>query len=305
MGFVCGHYRWLPGLALLSLPACLYYPRPMGALDYTSNPYSSALAAPVPLPSQPPPSIAVKPSVSSKPVAEKPPIQQLKYEEAQPSWMPPAVHLQTVEPIDFPPAKVDATPPPPLADRARIIERKALDPNAGLTPLALRLCDGSLLRADPQDVAVAVEQINVLLAPIRARAALEIPKLCFCRPVSTPARFGTFERLEENHRFKAGETVAIYMELRNFSCTPQDADFGTHVVSSVEIHDAEGKVVFRFDSDRAETSLSPRQDYFHIGRFTLPTLPAGAYTLWLKATDVPTGRVARRSLDFRLASNKS
>jgi hypothetical protein len=277
----------------------------MGALDYTSNPYSSALAAPVPLPSQPPPSIAVKPSVSSKPVAEKPPIQQLKYEDAQPSWMPPAVHLQTVEPIDFPPAKVDATPPPPLADRARIIERKALDPNAGLTPLALRLCDGSLLRADPQDVAVAVEQINVLLAPIRARAALEIPKLCFCRPVSTPARFGTFERLEENHRFKAGETVAIYMELRNFSCTPQDADFGTHVVSSVEIHDAEGKVVFRFDSDRAETSLSPRQDYCHIGRFTLPTLPAGAYTLWLKATDVPTGRVARRSLDFRLASNKS
>ena len=60
--------------------------------------------------------------------------------------------------------------------------------------------------------------------------------------------------------------------------------------------DAEGKIVFRFDSpDRADSSLSPRQDYCHVGRFTMPVLPAGAYTLWLKATDVPTGRTARAS----------
>jgi hypothetical protein len=304
MGFVCGNYRWLAGLALLSLPACLYYPRPMDASDYSTNPYSSALAPPVPMP----PRTAT--AVVAKPQTEAPPIRQIKYETKQPGWTPPAVSpavvLQTVEPIDAPLPKVDATAAPPLAaERARIIERKPVDMSSGLAPLAMRLTDGSLMRADPQDVAAAVEQINVLLMPLRARAALEIPKLCFCRPVSTPARFGTFERLEENHLFKAGETVAVYMELRNFSCTPQQGDFATHVVSSVEIHDADGKVVFRFDSDRADASLSPRQDYCHVGRFTLPALPAGAYTLWLKATDVPTGRVARRSLDFRLASNKS
>ena len=74
---------------------------------------------------------------------------------------------------------------------------------------------------------------------------------------------------------------------------------------TVEIRNSDGEIVFRFDSpNRADSSLSPRQDYCHFGRFTLPNLPPGAYTLWLKATDVPTGRSARRSLDFRVGSPK-
>src|SRR5205807_2071590 len=119
--------------------------------------------------------------------------------------------------------------------------------------------------------------------PLRARAALEIPKLCFCRPVAAPARFGAYELLEENHLFRPGETVAVYLELRNFACEPHGGDYRTHVRTTVEVRDERGGVVFRFDADRADPSLSPRRDYCHVGRFALPPLPAGAYTLWLKA----------------------
>jgi hypothetical protein len=294
-------YRLLAGLALLPLPACQSFPRPTDAA-FTPNPYLS----------EPPErSVAVNRAPIPLKDADAPPITQTKLDEPPSApWSPPtfapAVQLQSVEPIDPPIAAVtepvkniELRPTPPAIERTAASER----PTA-VVSLAMRLSDGSLLRADPQDVAAAVEQVNTLLAPLRTRAALEIPKLCFCRPIAAPARFGAYERLDENHRFRPGEMVAVYMELRNFSCTPIDGDFATHVVSTVEIHDAEGKIVFRFDSDRADSSLSPRQDYCHVGRFTLPVLPAGAYTLWLKATDVPTGRTARRSLDFRLSSTK-
>ena len=40
--------------------------------------------------------------------------------------------------------------------------------------------------------------------------------------------------------------------------------------------------------------------------FRVPdTLPAGAYALWVKVTDVPTGRTAQRSTDFRVAAGRA
>jgi len=298
----CHCYRLLAGLAFVPLPACQSFPRPADA-TFSPDPYAEARSVE-----------ANRPSLPLK-AADPPPITQTKHDEPSAPWSPPsfvpasvpAVQLQTVEPID-PPIAAVTEPVKNIELRPTLtpIERTASPERpSAIVSLAMKLSDGSLLRADPQDVAAAVEQVNTLLAPLRTRAALEIPKLCFCRPIAAPARFGAYERLDENHRFRPGEMVAVYMELRNFSCTPKDGDFATHVVSTVEIHDADGKIVFRFDSpDRADSSLSPRQDYCHVGRFTLPVLPAGAYTLCLKATDVPTGRTARRSLDFRLASTK-
>jgi hypothetical protein len=100
--------------------------------------------------------------------------------------------------------------------------------------------------------------------------------------------------------------VGLYAEVRNFACAPHGSDYRTRVQTSIEVHDDRGEVVWRFDPPaRTDTSLSPRQDYCHVGRFALPgRLPSGAYTLWLKVTDVPTGRTARRSLDFRVTTVK-
>jgi hypothetical protein len=78
------------------------------------------------------------------------------------------------------------------------------------------------------------------------------------------------------------------------------------VQTAIEVHNDRGETVWRSDPPpRSEPTLSPRQDYCHVGRFALPAnTPPGAYTLWLKVTDVPTGRTARRPLDFRVTTVK-
>jgi hypothetical protein len=301
MEFWLNRCRWLVGLATLPLSACIYIPRPVSVMPSTANPHNVSTESK---------SVAAKkaPAIANRPV-ETPAFALVGHSSSSPVPLPkpqtypaPYVQLQTVEPFDEPPISplqpVESprpVPPPALESR---------EPPNPMMVLATRLCDGSLLQSDPQDIAAAVEQLNTLMAPLRARAALEIPKLCFCRPIAAPARFGTFEKLDENHRFRPGETVGVYMELRNFSSTPQGGNYAVCVQSTIEIHDSQGQVVFRFDADRTDSSLSPRQDYCNVSRFTLPALPSGAYTLWLKTTDTPTGRSARRSLDFRVASTK-
>ncbi|HEX4588360.1 MAG TPA: hypothetical protein VH120_00400 [Gemmataceae bacterium] len=175
-----------------------------------------------------------------------------------------------------------------------------------LLPLAVRLGDGALKSADPQDLAAVVADVQALVGPLRERAALEVPKLCFCRPKATPAQFGRYEQIEENHRFRPGEVVGLYVEVRNIICAPNGADYRTQVAMSMEVHNEQGETVWRSDPPaRPDRSLSPRQDYCHVGWFKVPSdLPAGAFTLSLKVTDVPTGRTARRSLDFRVTTVK-
>jgi hypothetical protein len=175
-----------------------------------------------------------------------------------------------------------------------------------LLPLAVRLGDGALKSADPQDLAAVVADVQAVVGPLRERAALVVPKLCFCRPVAAPPRFGKYDLLEENHLFRPGEVVGLYFEVRNFTSAPHGIDYRTQVQTAVEIHDDRGETVWRCDPPpRSEPTLSPQQDYCHVGRFALPAaMPAGAYTLWLKVTDVPTGRTTRRALDFRVTTVK-
>jgi hypothetical protein len=192
--------------------------------------------------------------------------------------------------------------PEQAAQHLKTCDPTSRDLLACLLPLAVRLGEGDLSRADPQDLATLLEQVQGLLAPLRERAALEIPKLCFCRPVATPGKSGVYELLEENHLFRAGEVVALYMEVRNFTCAARGGDFRTHIATAVEIHDERGQMVYHFNIDKADPSLSPRHDFSNGVRFGLPALPAGSYTLTMRVTDVPTGRTARRSLDFRVTT---
>lgn len=186
--------------------------------------------------------------------------------------------------------------------RLQELDQPSRDMMVALMPIVGRLSNGTLKATDPQDLSALVAQIQKFIEPLRERAALEVPKLCFCKPLVAPARYGVYDRIEENHLFRAGEVVGLYVEVRNFTCAPHGKDYRVHVQTEIEVHDEKGEVVWRFDSPaRTDPSLSPRQDYCHVGRFSLPgNMPAGAYTLWLKVTDVPTGRTARRALDFRV-----
>lgn len=186
--------------------------------------------------------------------------------------------------------------------RLQELEQPDRDLIVALMPIMVRLSDGTLKSTDPKDLSGLLAQVQKLVEPLRERAALEVPKLCFCKPLVAPARYGVYDALDENHRFRAGEVVGLYLEVGNFACTPHGGDYRIHVQTEIEVHDERGQVVWRFDPPaRTDPSLSPRQDYCYVGRFALPgNMPAGAYTLWLKVTDVPTGRTARRALDFRV-----
>jgi hypothetical protein len=178
-----------------------------------------------------------------------------------------------------------------------------------LLPLAARLGDGTLADADPNDLAGFVEQVQDLLKPLRTKASLRLDKLCLCRPVQKAARYGLYEPLEENHGFRAGETVEVYLEPRNFACEPRDGgtSYRTHLAVSLELRDARGGLAWRKDfGPVADVSRTPRLDYFVVHGFRVPdTLPTGAYALWVKVTDVPTGRTAQRSTDFRVAAGRA
>ncbi|HTK77282.1 MAG TPA: hypothetical protein VL371_18605 [Gemmataceae bacterium] len=182
-----------------------------------------------------------------------------------------------------------------------------LDPGSrdmlkALLPLAARLGAADGKPATAEEVTATVAQLEAAAAALRPNAALRIARLCYCRPVQAPTRFGVYQPLEGRHAFRPGEVVAVYVEMRNFTCEPKGDIYQSHLGSKVEVLDAAGHVAHRFDFDAADASLSPRQDYCHVGRFLLPRLPAGDYILRLTVTDRPTKREAQSSLDLRVAA---
>lgn len=177
-----------------------------------------------------------------------------------------------------------------------------------LLPLIVRLSECNLERANPQDVAVVVEELNGLAAPMRSRAALAVEAMCFCKRIET---FGVYEPLPSDYRFRPRDLVQIYVELKNFTSRKRKNDAGEtrHVIdlaSSVEICDYAGKRVYAtaFERPRPDESRAPRQDYFDSYRFCVPDIAPGAYTLWIEVEDRGTRppRKARRSLDFRVTN---
>lgn len=169
-----------------------------------------------------------------------------------------------------------------------------------LLPLAVKL--GENVASDPTEVAEMVDQLQQVVATLRTKAALRIDKLCYCRAPAKPMRTGVYQPLPDDHTYRAGETVELYMELRNFSCEAKEAEYRTHVMTVIEIRDDRGEVVARyeFERDRPDVGQAPRQDYFHICRFPVQGLAAGQYTLTAQVTDVPSGKSAKKSLPLRI-----
>ncbi len=305
------------GLALAALAGCI---------NVTTGPRATPLTVPVQaerVASSAKSRAIMQPAYATKPVdavnALKP-YRVAPLPEAAPKVVPAGLVFATesAPPAELPDiVQVSGQVDPPLVEALRAFAAKQPEqanlflirfdkPNqellAALLPLAVRIGDGSLRNADPDELAAVVDKLAALAAALRDRAALQVPKMCFCRPLPAPARFGSYELLGDNPTFRPGEMVAVYLELRNFSCQPNHGDYQTQVGVSVEVLDADGRVALRFDKSQTDPSLSPRLDYSNVVRFTLPELPPGTYALALKASDVPTGRTARRRLEFRVTA---
>jgi hypothetical protein len=182
--------------------------------------------------------------------------------------------------------------------------------------LAARLGERDRGRTESQEAAAAVDQLETLLRELRPRAALVLDKLCFCRPRSVD-NFGIYEPLEDGHAFRAetsglpGERVQVYAEVRNFSSRPAGESFETVLRGQLTVYDGRHDVVTFKLKPCTDRSRTPRQDFFVNFAFYTPRLPPGSYTLWVQVEDVTpaadgsrrSARVARRSLDFRVAGD--
>jgi hypothetical protein len=171
-------------------------------------------------------------------------------------------------------------------------------------PLAAKLGDQSLPAANPAEVAEMVDQLQQVVGSLRSKATLQIAKLSYCRLPAKPARYGVYQPLPDDHTYRIGETVELYMELRNFSCEAKEAEYRTHLSTVIEIRNERNELVERheFERDRPEVGQAPKQDYFHICRFPVRGFPAGTYTMTVIVTDVPTGKSATRTLPLRVES---
>lgn len=181
----------------------------------------------------------------------------------------------------------------------------------GLLPLTARAGEGDLEKASPEQMAVLLDQVDSLEAPLRTRAPLAIDKICFCRRIEA---FGVYDQLPDEPTFQPGDWALVYVELRNFSCERHEAaagivSYGTRLVSAAEIRDYRGSKVWPSGAERLlfrrkgpEESRTPWHDYFDNCSLRVPELPPGRYTLWIEIEDVPTKRSVKRSLDFRVSS---
>jgi hypothetical protein len=168
----------------------------------------------------------------------------------------------------------------------------------GLLPLAARLTEKDLVKANAEELAHVVNQLDSLLVPLRARATLTLDKMCFCRRIE---KYGVYDPLPEGHWFHMGEPVQVYVELQNVSSRVEGDTYVSQLASSVEIHDPDNRIVWHQgfgDRDRRDVSHTLRHDYFNNYRFCVPEIPPGQYTLWIRVDDVQTGRHAQRWLDF-------
>ncbi len=181
-----------------------------------------------------------------------------------------------------------------------------------LLPLAVRLTEGTVDDAKPQELAALIDQLHSLSLPLRKRAPLRIAKMCFCREIQ---RFGRYEPLREDEALfqagcegRPGDQVQVYVEVRNFTSEQQGPYNVTKLASNLEVRNYEGKAVWSYAfPDEPDTSRTPRQDYFINYRFHVPAeLAPGPYTLWITVQDVltnPPRPPTRRSLDFRVTAN--
>lgn len=177
---------------------------------------------------------------------------------------------------------------------------KAQELLLALLPLVAQLAQPQRKPQDPHEMATLVSQIDGVTASLRTRADLIIDKMFFCWRID---RFGVYRVLPEDHVFHPGDRVQMYVELQNYTNERRGKLYSIRLASTLEIHKFDGELVWRqgiHDGDRPDLSQTERHDFFSNYTFTVPNIPRGLYTLRLQVKDIPTNRVATRTLDFRV-----
>jgi hypothetical protein len=172
-----------------------------------------------------------------------------------------------------------------------------------ILPLAVTLTEPNALKNDRQEVNVAVSQLCRMEEILRARASLGIGKLCFCSVIKG---YGNYKPLPAEYGLRVGDRVQLYAEIKNFSVLPEGDYYAVRLASHVDILKFNGELAKQlgFDDSVPELSHTARHDFFNNYTFIVPRIPAGLYTLKLHVKDVPTGRTAEKTIDFRVVGDE-
>jgi hypothetical protein len=184
-----------------------------------------------------------------------------------------------------------------------------------LLPLAARVSDIPLAKARAQELAVTLNPIEALIQELRSKAALTIENPCFCRIIKT---FGEYEPLPEEHAFRYGDPVQVYLELHNLTTRRNGPHHETILTKTVRIYDSQrlpagGKhppdVLIQLPVQVHQSRIPHRDWYLNCSFYVPPNLPVGTYTLKIDIQDVtelprgakvPEERKASRELTFHV-----
>jgi hypothetical protein len=293
-----------------------------GAGELGGSPYHPVAAGPVVAETKP--DVAVEqvrfpepPRVREVPVVKPPPapVEATEAPAAEPTKPAPETTARESDPplVAALRCYLDGRPDAAV-DILKGYDRANQDMLLSLLPLAVRLTESSIDRAEPLELAGMIDQLQALSLPLRRRAGLRIARLCFCKEIKG---FGMYDPLPEDQPVfqggsdgHPGEVVQIYAEMRNFNSEAQGVFAVTRLKSILEIRNYQGKTVWsidKFPDERPDLCRTLRQDYFINYKFYVPPpLAPGAYTLVVQVQDLlaqPLRPPAVRTLEFRVNAN--
>jgi hypothetical protein len=322
------------GLSIALMPACTSLqspppgdPPPLAAAQQHQSANPAIPDAPHPVT---PESSPIKPIVNKETVLEGGPnprggsSSELIPEPRNPAEMPPAAEVAAPKVQDPPaesPFKGTAKPAedPPLVEAIRCFlekrpheavswldhfDKSSQEMLLCLLPLAVRLSEQDRPQHDSRQVSAELDQLDRLEYRLRRRAPLRITKMCFCRTIQG---YGDYEPRPEGYSFRPAELARIYIELQNLSDEWHGGVYSFHLLTTVKMRPFHGQMGWehQFHDPGPDTSQSERHDFYHQCTFPIPDRPPGYYTLYVKITDVATGRTVEQTLDFRIGSRKS
>jgi len=185
------------------------------------------------------------------------------------------------------------------------LDRPNQDYAIALLPLIVRGSQMKMSSANPDEVAMLVEQLHGVAGRLESKAALKVDKVSFCRRVTG---FGRFEPWSEGQPYRPNDLAVLYIEVRNVGSQPSPGPHGETYLSratvSLEVRDATGNLVEQTDPtdwrrrvpvarfEHADHTRSPLHDYSRTYRISVPAQP-GVYTVTVEVKDPIGNRVTR------------
>ncbi|HEY3787437.1 MAG TPA: hypothetical protein VGL71_01225 [Urbifossiella sp.] len=311
-------YALLIGLAIGPMPACIHVSETVSSNNSApvKSPRSGEFAT---LPKRPGEVIRKAPEAST--TAAKPPASTEPAAPTAPaSPIADANVVTAAEPSALPTISIPSANEPSLLaalrayldnrpeDAIRLLqsfERSNQDFALALLPLLVRATQMKMSSANPEEVAVMVDQLHSLAGRLETKAALKVEKVTFYRKFEG---FGRYEPWPEAQPYRPNDLALLYFEVRNVGSESVPGPGGENYLSratvSLEVRDAAGKLVEQTDPadwrcrvpvarfQYVDRTRSPLHDYYRTYRISVPTQP-GVYTVTVEVKDPASNRVAR------------